>query len=175
MSSPSLVTERLELRPLSPESLDALVLGDEARLGALTGATFPVPLVPPPFMADVLAYFRDRILAHPDEAGWWSWLAVRRDTRAAVGSVGLGGKPNDAGVVMIGYAMYPEYEGAGYATEAARALLAWALAQPGVSSVHATIPTGHLRSIRVAEKIGMRHTGRGRDPEVGEVLVYSRP
>lgn len=61
-----LATERLELQPLSPDSLDAFVAGDVDRLRALTGAAFPVPLVPPPLMDDVLAFFRDRLRAHPD-------------------------------------------------------------------------------------------------------------
>lgn len=174
MSAPSLrlSTDRLELLPLGLDALQALILRDRERLEALTGARFPEPLLPPPLMDDVLPFMRDRLRAEPEELGWWPWLIVSRSAGEAVGSVGLGGRPDGGGVVLVGYAIYPPFEGRGYATEAARALVAWALDQAGVAGVRATIPTGHLPSLRVADKLGMRQVGTARDEEVGEVLVF---
>jgi RimJ/RimL family protein N-acetyltransferase len=74
--------------------------------------------------------------------------------------------------VLLGYAIYPRVEGRGYATEATRALIAWALDQVGVAAVRATIPPWHTPSLRVAQKAGMRQVGTARDEEVGEVLVF---
>ena len=172
MLSLMLSTDRLTLAPLTAEALDALVVGDRARLEALTGARFSEPLQPPPLMADALPFMRDRLRAEPREVGWWAWLIVVRATREAVGSVGLGGRPDAAGAVSLGYSIYPAFEGQGYATEAARALAAWALEQPEVTRVRATIPPGHVPSLRVAEKVGMRQVGTAHDDEVGEVLVF---
>ena len=158
--------------PLTADALDALIRRDRARLETLTGARFADPLLPPPLMDDALPFLRDRLRAEPEELlGWWAWLMVTRSAREAVGSVGLGGKPDGEGTVVIGYAVYPTFEGRGYATEAARALAAWALEQAGVTRVRATIPPGHMPSLRVAEKAGMRQVGTARDDEVGEVLV----
>ena len=50
----SVRTERLELSPLSLEAIEVLLQGDAARLRELTGATFPRPVAPPPYMAEAL-------------------------------------------------------------------------------------------------------------------------
>jgi [ribosomal protein S5]-alanine N-acetyltransferase len=97
---------------------------------------------------------------------------VLRDTREAVGSVALAGKPDAAGAVLIGYAMYPGWEGHGYATEAVRAVIEWAFAQPGVRVLRALAPVWNTPAVHVAEKVGMRPIASNEDDEVGEVLVY---
>jgi RimJ/RimL family protein N-acetyltransferase len=174
MSTPALrlTTERLELLPLTADALDALIRRDRGRLEAMTGARFPDPLLPPPLMDDALPFMRDRLQADPGELGWWAWLIIARATREAVGSLGLGGRPDGEGTVVLGYAIYPAFEGRGYATEAAQALITWALGQSGVTRVRATIPPGHTPSLRVAEKLGMREVGTAQDDEVGEVRVF---
>ena len=124
MSTPALrlSTDRLELRPLTADALDALILRDQRRLEAVTGARFPDPLLPPPLMDDALPFMRDRLRTDPGELGWWAWLIIARATREAVGSLGFGGRPDGEGIVVLGYAVYPACEGQGYATEAARTL-----------------------------------------------------
>lgn len=111
---------------------------------------------------------RDRLRAHADELGWWAWLVVRTDDGVAVGSIGLGGRPNAEGAVVVGYATYPTQGGRGYATEAALALVSWAFAQPDVRRVCATIPAWNTSSLRVAEKLGMLQTGTIWEEELGE-------
>ena len=98
---------------------------------------------------------------------------IRKDTKDAVGSVGLGGGPDDEGAVMIGYATYPDVEGRGFATEAADALIRWVLPQPGVAQVCATLPPDNRAAIRVAEKLGMSLVGTVWEEDLDEVLLYS--
>jgi ribosomal-protein-alanine N-acetyltransferase len=165
-------TDRLELFPLSAAAIDALLQGDDRGLGSLTGASFPAPLTPPPYMAESLPVVRDRLRSADREAEWWNWLIVRRDNQEAVGSVAFGGRPDAAGAVLIGYAMYPGREGKGYATEAVRAMVDWAFAQPGVQVVRALAPVWNTPAVHVAEKVGMRPVASDEDDEIGEVLVY---
>jgi ribosomal-protein-alanine N-acetyltransferase len=165
-------TQRLELLPLSGEAIDALLAGDRARLRSLTEAEFQLPVAPPPYMADSLPVVRDRLRTNPAEAEWWNWLVVRQDNREAVGSVAFGGKPDAAGAMLVGYALYPGREGSGYATEAVRAMVDWAFAQPGVHIVRALAPVWNTPAVHVAEKVGMRPVGSYEDDEVGEVLIY---
>jgi ribosomal-protein-alanine N-acetyltransferase len=128
---------------------------------------------PPPYMADALPAVRDRLRSHPEEAQWWSWLIAREDTGSAVGVVALAGPPDDAGRVLIGYAIYAEHEGRGFATEAVRAMLGWAFSQPGVREVRALAPVWNTPALRVAENVGMHPVASEEDDDVGEVLIYA--
>jgi ribosomal-protein-alanine N-acetyltransferase len=165
-------TARLELTPLDGDAIQALLAGDAKRLKQLTGAGFPQPVAPPPYMAESLPVVDTRLRKNPSEATWWNWLVVRQEDREAVGSVAFGGKPDVAGAVLIGYAMYPGHEGRGYATEAVKAMVEWAFAQPGVKTVRALAPVWNTPALHVAEKVGMRPVASDEDDEVGEVLVY---
>jgi RimJ/RimL family protein N-acetyltransferase len=169
---PLLTTQRLELVPMTASALDAMIDGDGQRLADETGAGFLEPVVAPPLMDDVLPYIRDRVRAAPADLTWWAWLIVSRETGAAIGSAGFAGRPDADGAVVLGYAIYPAHQHLGYATEASETLTAWALRQPGVRAVRATIPPAHSASLRVAEKLGMRAIGTDHDDEVGEILVF---
>jgi RimJ/RimL family protein N-acetyltransferase len=172
MSGTSVHTARLELTPLDADAIQALLAGDAKRLQQLTGAAFSQPVAPPPYMAESLPVVGTRLRMSPAEAPWWNWLVVRHEDGEAVGSVAFGGKPDAAGAVLIGYAMYPGHEGRGYATEAVRAMVEWAFAQPGVKTVRALAPVWNTPAVHVAEKVGMRPVSSDEDDEVGEVLVY---
>lgn len=173
MTEPLVYTERLDLAPLTLDEIDALIAGDGARLRELTGALFPRPAAPPPYMADPLPEVGRRLRAHPDEAAWWNWLMVERETGRAVGLVAFGGPPDDAGAVLIGYAVYSQYEGHGYATEAVKGMIAWAFQQAGVRQVRTLAPVWNTPALRVAENVGMRPVAADEDDDVGEVLVYA--
>lgn len=167
-------SERLDLVAMTWEIVDALIGGDADRLARLTGARFRVPVQPPPLTRDALPFMRDRLNSDPTEVGWSQWLILLRETGSAAGSAGFVGKPDDAGVVTLGYSIYPEFEGRGVATEAARALIEWAFDQAEVIRVRATIPPWHAASLRVARKANMKRVGTAHDDEAGEVLVYEK-
>jgi ribosomal-protein-alanine N-acetyltransferase len=165
-------TDRLSLRPFSADGIDALLGGDGARADDLTGARFPRPLRPPPLMEKVLPLVRDQLRRSPETLGWWTWLAIDREGGTVTGALGFGGPPDGEGSVMIGYATYPGSEHRGLATEASEGLIRWALAQPGVTRVCASIPEDNLAARRVAEKIGMRVTASVWEEEIDDVLLY---
>jgi ribosomal-protein-alanine N-acetyltransferase len=165
-------TPRLRLLALSADAIDALLTGDAERLTALTNARFPQPLRPPPLTESVLPQVRDRLRQDPLQLGWWTWLVVRKDTGDAVGSVGFGGGPDPEGAVMLGYATYPNVEGRGFATEAAEALVHWALSYPTVDRVCASMPPDNHPAIRVAQKVGMRLLGTVWEEDLDDVLLY---
>lgn len=173
MTPPS--SKRLDFPPLTLEALEALISGDRAALETATGATFPEPLGAPPLMDDALPYFREALLTNPDISPWWVRLIVERASGRAVGSIGFTGGPDAEGAVTLGYSVYPSFQRQGIASEAAEALVAWALEQPGVRRVRATIPPGHVASQRVAEPAGLQRTDRvENDPDEGPVEVWER-
>ena len=61
--------------------------------------------------------------------------------------------------VEILYGIDPPLWGRGYATEAARALLAWAFRDTGLPRVFAGTDPPNRASLRVLEKLGMRYHG----------------
>jgi ribosomal-protein-alanine N-acetyltransferase len=166
-------TDRLNIAPLGLAAVEAILAGDASRLERLTDAIFPRPAAPPPYMTEALPVVCERLRVHPDEMAWWNWLIVERETRRAMGSVAFGGKPDPNGAVLIGYAMYPEFERHGYATEAVRAMIGWAFQQPGVKIVRALAPVWNTPALRVAENVGMHPVAADEDDDIGEVLVYA--
>lgn len=167
-------SRRLDLPPLTVEALAALIAGDRSALEAATGTCFPEPLAAPPLMEDALPAFLNALRADPVAAPWWARMIVLRETGEAAGSIGFSGPPDDSGTVTMGYSLYPAFQGKGIASEAARALVAWALAQPGARRVRATIRPGHVASERVAAAAGLRRTGRIEDdPDEGPVEVWA--
>lgn len=176
MAKPTLQleTDRLTLVPFQLDAIEALLAGDAARLRTLTGLGFPEPLTPPPLLQDVLAHVRDQLRASPDSLGWWTWLTVERSTRRVTGATGFGGPPDAEGAVMIGYATYPGADHRGFASEATEALVQWALQQPGVERVCASIPPDNIAARRVAERVGMRIAGTVWEEDIDDVLLYER-
>ncbi len=168
----TIATARLDLPVWEADAIQALIDQDGTRLAALTGAVWPQPLAPPPLMGDALAFFAERLRQDPALGRWWARLVVVRAAAAAVGSAGLSGRPDGEGAVTVGYALYPVFQGNGYASEAVRGIVGWALTRPGVARVRATIPPGNEPSRRVAAKAGLRRVGTDWDEEAGEVEVW---
>jgi RimJ/RimL family protein N-acetyltransferase len=165
-------SERLRLTAMGADALGAWIDGDARALLNLTGARFDLPVDAPPLFGEDLPGFRDRMVEDPDELGWWVWLVTRKDDGLAVGVCGLSGKPDEDGVADLGYAVYPRWEGRGYATESSNRLVSWILEHPSARCVRVTVPLRNTASVAVARKLGMTEAARGQHPEVGEVAVY---
>jgi ribosomal-protein-alanine N-acetyltransferase len=169
----AIASERLDLPPVTVEALEALISGDRERLQASAGATFPTPLTAPPLTEDALPHFRDVLRQDPHAAAWWSRWLIESASGTVVGVAGFAGAPDAEGTVTLGYSVYPAMQRQGFAAEAAIALTEWALAQPGVRRVRATIPPGHVASQRVAAHAGLRRTDLIETDE-GPVEVWER-
>ena len=113
----------------------------------------------------------DRAQVSPDwvarvysSAGADAWTlgysVVRVEDGVEVGHGGFKGPPKD-GVVEIAYGIYPDYEGRGYATEAARALVVVAFGSEAVQVVMAHTIERRNASARVLEKAGFGLVGEG--------------
>jgi [ribosomal protein S5]-alanine N-acetyltransferase len=105
------------------------------------------------------------------------WLhgfrVVLKDSGAAVGACMFKGPPKE-GVVEIAYGIDPDQQGKGYATEAAQALVAYALNSGEVSLVLAHTLPESAASQRVLAKSGFRHVGEVMDPDDGLVWRFEK-
>ena len=162
---------RIRLLSLSADALAALADHDGRRFRAITGLAAGDDVRPPPLMQDALPFVAEQVRSHPDAAPWWMW-AIALDGCFA-GTVGFAGAPDADGVVQVGYSVLPELQRRAVATDALRAIVAWAFDHPEVCRVRATIPPWNAPSIRVAEKVGFARSGTDHDDEVGEVYVYA--
>jgi RimJ/RimL family protein N-acetyltransferase len=147
-------SERLCLRQLEPEEARALLAG-KADPERPWMAGYPTQGT----LIAVEAFVR-AIDNGADPGAFGVYQLVRSGDGMVIGDIGFHGPPNQAGAVTVGYGLAPGARGNGYATEALRALVAWALAQPGVASVEADTTHANLPSQRVIERAGMRLVDR---------------
>lgn len=102
------------------------------------------------------------------------FFLVHRELGEVIGSAGFKGPPDAEGSVEIAYGVAPEFEGYGYATQAAEALTKFAFAEPSVAVVRAHTLHSGLASQRVLTKCGFSYVGDFDDPEDGNVQRWER-
>jgi RimJ/RimL family protein N-acetyltransferase len=169
MENFKITTERLELIAGTVE-LFRVRVDDRESLSRELGAHVPENWPPPLLDQDAMDFTAKYLDENPGAGGWTFYFIVlpARDTgeRTLVGCGGFKGKPTEDGAVEIGYAMLPEFQRAGYATEAAGAFVRWAFSQPQVARVIAETYPELRPSIRVMEKNGLRFIGDGSEERV---------
>jgi RimJ/RimL family protein N-acetyltransferase len=106
------------------------------------------------------------------------WLlgfaVVDRATGMSIGSCGFKGPPDAEGMVEIAYGIAADHRNMGYATEAAEALVAYAVASGRVRIVRAHTLSEASASARVLTKCAFRRLGQVIDPEDGLVWRWER-
>lgn len=111
--------------------------------------------------------------------GHWQWhgfgffMVVARDTEQALGRVGLirhSGWPD----VELAWHLFEGAEGHGYATEAAKAVKAWACDGLGLRTLHSYIDVANTRSQAVANRLGAFTDGT-RAPHEPEAEIWVHP
>lgn len=171
----TLITPRLVLEPITLAVVEAMLAGRRAEAEGLVNASLPDAwpgraLIERAFCAKLPA-IRD----NPDVRLWGDRVMItRQGPRRVVGSVVFHGAPDANGAVEIAYGVEQDAQGIGYATEATRACVDWALAQPDVRAVRATTPPWHAASRRVLDKLGMRVVGTREHELLGDLLEYER-
>jgi RimJ/RimL family protein N-acetyltransferase len=119
---------------------------------------------------------------HWELMGYGYWAVEERSSGRYVGELGFADFRRGMGPAVdlfpeLGWALSPEVHGRGYATEALLAATAWADAKWGAGSrTVCIVHPENKASLRVAEKIGFRPTGRaekGGEPEI--ILHRGRP
>ena len=113
----------------------------------------------------------------PASQEWLVRAVVLRSDSRMVGHAGFHGPPGVNGpakpdAVEVGYTVFPEFRGHGYATEAAQALMDWATETHGVRRFIASVAPGNEPSLAIVRKLGFVHTGEQWDEEDGLELVF---
>jgi len=145
-----LVTERLRLRPATIDDFEAWHAiardAEEAWFGAASST-----------LADSQARL-EKHAQHQESHGFALWVVELRSTGEVIGITGLT-HLEDGPEIEVGYRFLRRCWGHGYATEAAKASLAFGLGELGLERIVAVTRPDNRASRRVLEKCGLRFVG----------------
>lgn len=146
-------TERLILRPLERSHLDPMLPLISAREIAATTLRIPHPYT----RKDAEQYF-EAMEAEASKGKMLRLSVFIASQNEYCGSVGLHIE-RDHGRAELGYWIGVPYWNRGYASEAAKAAVAYGFPRLELNRIYATIFAGNNASRRVAEKTGMKYEG----------------
>jgi [ribosomal protein S5]-alanine N-acetyltransferase len=150
VSTPSLETQRLRLRPMQATDFDDLLL-------IFTDPKVMAAFDSPPFDHQQMAQWLQRNLDHQDSYGYGLFSVILKANGLLIGDCGLEVMEIDsAQVAELGYDLRSDYWNQGLATEAATAVRDYAFQVLGLSKLISLIRVGNEASRRVAEKLGMK-------------------
>ena len=149
---PILTTERLVLRGWRDE--------DREPFGAMNADPEVTRFLSKALMREESDALVDRIRNSWERRGWGLWAVERQSDGRFLGFTGLSWQTFEAPFnpsVEIGWRLERAAWGQGYATEAARAALAFAFERLELDEVMSFTTVRNAASRRVMEKIGLRH------------------
>jgi ribosomal-protein-alanine N-acetyltransferase len=160
-----IVTSRLNLIAITPEMLMSEKNGD-GRLGELIQCVIPTNWPLEHWEPHVFDFLLAQLAEHPEQLGWPRYVSFvpPGGCRTLVGSLGAFTKAAIPSECEIGYSILPPYEGRGFATEGARALIDYIRGDERIESVIAHTFPSIPGSIRVMEKCGLIYDGEGEEP-----------
>jgi len=147
-----IVTERLLMRPYAAadlHQLHAILYSDESSMELLGGARS---------LASTRAAL-ERSMTQQDAGGFSFWPVIERSSGSLIGEAGLFPLAAGGPDIALGYAFGAHYWGRGYASEAARAVVAEAFGPLGMTRIVAITREANVRSRRVLTKLGFRMDG----------------
>lgn len=145
-------TERLEVRRFAPDEGDLLArLHRDERVMRYAGGVQTPEKTRETFAKRVLAYY-------DENPGLGIWATIERATGACVGLHLLNNIQGEADL-QVGYLLYPEYWGKGYATEGALAVLRHGYGTLALPQIAAITDLDNADSQRVLLKAGLRREG----------------
>lgn len=150
---PRIETERVLLRPFTLD--DAADVFEYARDDAVTRyMSWPTHQS----IADALDYLT-QVLRRYGQNSPAPWGIVLRTSHKLIGGAGFVTIDEKDFRAEIGYVLGQRYWGQGYATEAARAIIEFAVNDLGINRVEAMCEVANGASARVMEKAGMSYEG----------------
>lgn len=150
-----LTTERLLIIPCSLHIAKAVIL-DSTYLQTFLRVEVPEGW-PANELRAYLPYYIEALERDPALLGWGVWILIEENLKTVIGDAGFKGRPDEDGMIELGYSIHPDYRNQGYASEAAEALVDWAfICHDEVRVIHAECSKENLPSMRVLQKLGMQ-------------------
>jgi len=170
-------TKRLDLVPMTPEFLEASLLGDREQAELLIGASIP-PTWP---HGAPLTRRLDQLREDPTLQPWLLRAMVLRSGPTLIGCIGFHARPGEhylddlaPGGIELGYRVFERWRRQGFASEASEGLMAWAHRQHRVTRFVVSIsPTNHA-SLELARRLEFKRIGSHLDEEDGPEDIFER-
>ncbi len=157
-------TERLFLKLIAPEDAEFLFrLMNTSQWHEMIGDREVYSV------EDAKRYMDERMDPDLGVKGFVNHVMVHKETGEPVGTCSLHDREGIEGI-DIGYALLSEYEGNGYATEGAKAMIELAFTKYELASVSAITNDENVGSHKVLEKLGFKHSGHIRIPEIDDSI-----
>lgn len=118
---------------------------------------------------DARKYMDERMDPDLGVKGFVNHVMIHKETGESVGTCSLHDREGVEGL-DIGYALLPEYEGYGYATEGAKAMIGLAFTKYELAFVSAITNDENVGSHKVLEKLGFELSGHIRIPEIDNFI-----
>jgi len=151
-----LETERLILIPFTIEICRNLInddFSDLLKLGFKKGISWPDEDV-----IETLPKIINNLSLLEAPTGFESWMIIKKDTLEIIGDAGFKGFNYEDENIDLGYGIIKEERRNGYAEEAAKALVKWALSNDIVKEVTANCLVDNLASIKLLQKLNFKET-----------------
>ena len=99
----------------------------------------------------------ERLIEHHERHGFSLWAVTDRGSATVMGDCGLILYAHEGPEIELGFRLGKPYWGKGYATEAARAWVAYGFEELGLDRIVGVTHPDNTASQRVLEKVGMRY------------------
>ncbi len=118
-------------------------------------------------------YIQEKMMPQQDRLGYSNYTVIRKSDQEKMGTCGLYDREGLA-VNDIGFAFLPDYEGMGYAFEAASNLMRAGIQTIGLTVIDAITTKDNVASQKLLEKLGLSVIGDITLPNDDEELLHYR-
>ncbi|MDQ0783875.1 GNAT family N-acetyltransferase [Chryseobacterium sp. W4I1] len=122
-------------------------------------------------LSDAENYILNRFLPQFDKLGYGNYLVVTKDKGDKIGGVGIFEREG-LDVVDIGFSLLEEFEGKGYAYEAAQKVKSIGMDDFGLKKISAITSKDNFSSQKLIEKLGLKFKNYVTLPNEDEELMY---
>ena len=119
-----------------------------------------------------LRYRIPQVREDPSVNPWLVRLAVRREDATIVGQGNFHDRPDDLGMVEIGYSVLTRHRQQGYGREIAATMWGFAAQHPDVRVLRASVRPDNTASLAIVRGAGFAHVGEQDDPVDGLEWVF---
>lgn len=120
---------------------------------------------------DAEKYIKNRFLPQFDKVGFGNYLVLTKDKGEKIGAVGIFEREG-LDVVDIGFSLLEEFEGKGYAFEAALQVKSIGMDLFGLKKISAITAKDNYSSQKLIEKLGLQFKNYVTLPDDNEELMY---